>query len=77
MSELQVNFHKGLVMYGFAEAIIKNYLLVAGEFEKFVSLHTTLFEEKHGINFLYDYIINRKLKEDTYILPWDNSVFIE
>ena len=65
MTELQVNFHKDLVMRGFTESTIKNYLLVAGEFEKFVSLPPSLFEEKHAVDFLYDCITNRKLKEDT------------
>lgn len=72
MTELQVNFHKDLVMRGFTESTIKNYLLVAGEFEKFVSLPPTLFEEKHAVDFLYDCIINRKLKEDT--VNYKNSI---
>jgi integrase/recombinase XerD len=72
MTELQANFHKDLIMRGFTESTIKNYLLVAGEFEKFVSLPPTLFEEKHAIDFLYDCIINRKLKEDT--VNYKNSI---
>lgn len=72
MTELQVNFHKDLVMRGFTESTIKNYLLVAGEFEKFVSLPPSLFEEKHAVDFLYDCITNRKLKEDT--VNYKNSI---
>lgn len=72
MTELQANFRKDLIMRGFTESTIKNYLLVAGEFEKFVSLPPTLFEEKHAVDFLYDCIINRKLKEDT--VNYKNSI---
>lgn len=72
MTELQVSFHKDLVMRGFTESTIKNYLLVVGEFEKFVSLPPELFEEKHAVNFLYDCITNRKLKEDT--VNYKNSI---
>lgn len=72
MTELQVNFHKDLVIRGFTESTIKNYLLVVGEFEKFVALSPELFEEKHAVNFLYDCITNRKLKEDT--VNYKNSI---
>ena len=72
MTELQANFHKDLVIRGFTESTIKNYLLVVGEFEKFVSLSPELFEEKHAVNFLYDCITNRKLKEDT--VNYKNSI---
>ena len=72
MTELQVNFRKDLIMRGFTESTIKNYLLVAGEFEKFVDLSPELFEEKHAVNFLYDCITNRKLKEDT--VNYKNSI---
>lgn len=72
MTELQVNFHKDLIMRGFTQSTIKNYLLVAGEFEKFVDLSPELFEEKHAVNFLYDCITNRKLKEDT--VNYKNSI---
>lgn len=72
MTELQVNFRKDLVMRGFTESTIKNYLLVVGEFEKFVSLPPSLFEEKHAVDFLYDCITNRKLKEDT--VNYKNSI---
>ena len=72
MTELQANFHKDLIMRGFTESTIKNYLLVVGEFEKFVSLPPLLFEEKHAVDFLYDCIINRKLKEDT--VNYKNSI---
>ena len=43
MTELQANFHKDLIMRGFTESTIKNYLLVVGEFEKFISLPPSLF----------------------------------
>ena len=72
MTELQANFHKDLIMRGFTKSTIKNYLLVVGEFEKFVSLPPSLFEEKHAVDFLYDCIINRKLKEDT--VNYKNSI---
>lgn len=32
MTELQVNFHKDLVIRGFTESTIENYLLVVGKF---------------------------------------------
>ena len=72
MTELQANFHKDLIMRGFTKSTIKNYLLVVGEFEKFISLPPSLFEEKHVVDFLYDCIINRKLKEDT--VNYKNSI---
>jgi len=72
MTELQAKFHKDLVMRGYTESTIQIYLLIAGEFEKFVGLSPELFEEKHAVNFLYDCITNRKLKEDT--VNFKNSI---
>lgn len=72
MTELQAKFHKDLVMHGYTESNIQIYLLIAGEFERFVGLSPEIFEEKHAVNFLYDCITNRKLKEDT--VNFKNSI---
>lgn len=71
-TELQAKFHKYLVIRGYTESTIQSYLPIADEFEKFVGLTPELFEEKHAVNFLYDCITNRKLKEDT--VNFKNSI---